>query len=144
MVELYRVERHHRKNNLDALILSETARRRPASRGCASPICATTFASTGASRREIMSRGGWRSIAMVVYYEHASKSDALLAQELNRYHERANLDRHEVRDDPKVQGEVIGPPPLISENDEKCSEGETRTLNLAGPLERDEYQHPLE
>jgi len=25
----------------------------------------------------------------------------------------------------------------------KCSGGETRTLNLAGPLEQDQHQHPL-
>ena len=40
-----------------------------------------------------------------------------------------------------------GATPLRSEethNDEKCSGGETRTLNLAGALEQGEYQHPLE
>ncbi len=45
-----------------------------------------------------MSRGGWKSVVMVVRYEHAS----------------------EERD-----------PPLSSENEGKCSGGETRTLNLA-------------
>jgi hypothetical protein len=42
------------------------------------------------------------------------------------------------------KGEVLDLPSLTSTNDEKCSGGETRTLNLAGPLEQDEYQHPLE
>jgi hypothetical protein len=36
-------------------------------------FAATTFASTGASTKEIMSRGGWKSVAMVVRYEHASE-----------------------------------------------------------------------
>ncbi len=49
-------------------------------------------ATTGASTKELMSRGGWKSIAMVVRYEHVSdERDALLAQELNRYAEGANL-----------------------------------------------------
>ena len=44
------------------------------------------FASTGASTKEIMSRGGWKSVAMVVRYEHASEEcDAPLAQALNPY-----------------------------------------------------------
>jgi hypothetical protein len=34
--------------------------------------------------------------------------------------------------------------PLTSENDDESSEGETRTLNLAGALEEDVQQHPLE
>ena len=34
--------------------------------------------------------------------------------------------------------------PLTSENEEECSGGETRTLNLAAPREEDSYQHPLE
>ena len=42
------------------------------------------FASTGASTKEIMNRGGWKSVTMVVRYEHASEErDALLAQALN-------------------------------------------------------------
>ena len=45
------------------------------------------FASTGASTKEIMSRAGWKSVAMVVRYEHASEErDALLAQALNPTH----------------------------------------------------------
>ena len=44
-------------------------------------FAATMFASTGASTKEIMSRGGWKSVAMVVRYEHASEErDALLAR----------------------------------------------------------------
>ena len=46
------------------------------------------FASTGASTKEIMSRGGWKSVTMVVRYEHASEArDALLADALNPYTE---------------------------------------------------------
>ncbi len=49
-------------------------------------FAATMFASTGASTKEIMSRGGWKSVAMVVRYEHASEErDALLAQVLNAF-----------------------------------------------------------
>jgi hypothetical protein len=35
------------------------------------------------------------------------------------------------RDDPEGDGEVLELPPLTSQNDEKSSGGETRTLNLA-------------
>ena len=55
-------------------------------------FAATMFATTGASTKELMSRGGWKSVAMVVRYEHASEErDALLAQALNRYAERSNV-----------------------------------------------------
>jgi hypothetical protein len=47
-------------------------------------------------------------------------------------------------DEGEVEGEVLDLPPLTSTYDEECSGGETRTLTLAGPLEQDEYQHPLE
>ena len=50
------------------------------------------FATTGASTKEIMSRGGWKSMAMVVRYEHASEErDALLAQALNPYTNGGNV-----------------------------------------------------
>jgi integrase len=53
---------------------------------------ATMFASTGPSSKEIMSRGGWKSVAMVVRYEHASEErDALLAQALNQFAETSNV-----------------------------------------------------
>ena len=35
-------------------------------------------------------------------------------------------------------------PPLTSENEEKCSEGETRTHNLADDPDEDPEQHQLE
>ncbi len=35
------------------------------------------------------------------------------------------------RDKAEVKGEVLELPPLTSENEEKCSGGETRTHNLA-------------
>jgi integrase len=55
-------------------------------------FAASMFASTGASTKEIMSRGGWKSVAMVVRYEHASEErDALLAQALNQFAERSNV-----------------------------------------------------
>ena len=45
---------------------------------------ATMFASAGASTKEIMNRGGWKSVTMVVRYEHASdRRDAQLADALN-------------------------------------------------------------
>jgi hypothetical protein len=47
-------------------------------------------------------------------------------------------------DDQQVEGEVIDLPPLTSRNDGNSSGGETRTLNLAGPLEQDDNQHQLE
>jgi hypothetical protein len=56
-------------------------------------FAATMFASTGASTKEIMSRGGWRSVAMVaVRYKHASEErNALLAQALSPYTEGSNV-----------------------------------------------------
>ena len=105
-------------------------------------FAATMFAARGASTKEIMSRGGWKSVAMVVRYEHASEErDALLAQALNpftggdnvvpiaRGDERARARR--ARDERVVEGEVLDLPPLTSANDEESSGGETRTLNLA-------------
>jgi hypothetical protein len=55
-------------------------------------FAATMFASTGASTKEIMSRGGWKSVAIVVRYEHASEErDAQLAQALNQFAESSNV-----------------------------------------------------
>ena len=105
-------------------------------------FAATMFASTGASTKEIMSRGGWKSVAMVVRYEHASEErDAQLAQGLNAFtmgdnvvpltHELSGDRVRGVRDEVETEGEVLDLPSLTSENDEKSSGGETRTLNLA-------------
>jgi hypothetical protein len=105
-------------------------------------FAATMFASTGASTKEIMSRGGWKSVAMVVRYEHASEErDAQLAQGLNAFtmgdnvapltHEFSGDRARGARDERQVEGEVVELPPLTSENDEESSGGETRTLNLA-------------
>jgi hypothetical protein len=102
-----------------------------------------------------MSRGGWKSVAMVVRYEHASEErNALLAQALNQLAESPNLvpitsaspaDRARgARDKDVGEGEVLALPPLTSETEQKCSGGETRTHNLAGAFERNECQHPLE
>ena len=42
------------------------------------------FATTGTSTKELIGRGGWKSVAMVVRYEHASEErDALLTQAIN-------------------------------------------------------------
>ena len=79
---------------------------------------------------------------MVVRYEHASEErDAMLAQALNQFAETSNVvpitsaspgDRaREARDGKDGEGEVLDLPPLTSENEEKCSGGETRTHNLA-------------
>jgi len=105
-------------------------------------FAATMFASTGASTKEIMSRGGWKSVAMVVRYEHASEErDALLAQALNPFTSGGNVvpivrgdegDRARgARDEGVVEGEVLDLPSLTSGNDDESSGGETRTLNLA-------------
>ena len=101
------------------------------------------------SRRRLVSievasstKGGWKSVAMVVRYEHASEErDALLAQVLNQFAENSNVvpiasaspgDRaRSAHDDPEVEGEVLDLPPLTSENEGECSGGETRTHNLA-------------
>jgi Phage integrase family len=55
-------------------------------------FAATMFATTGASTKELMSRGGWKSVTMVVRYEHASEErDALLAQALNLITQSENV-----------------------------------------------------
>ena len=100
------------------------------------------FACTGASTKEIMSRGGWKSVVMLVRDEHASEErDALLAPALNQLAESSNVTGIErpspgvrargARDEGEVEGEVLVLPLLTSENDEECSGGETRTHNLA-------------
>ncbi len=105
-------------------------------------FAATMFATTGASTKEIMSRGGWKSVAMVVRYEHASEErDALLAQALNPYTEGSNIfpiatsapgDRaRSAHDDPEGEGDLLDSPHLTRGNEGKSSGGETRTLNLA-------------
>ena len=108
-------------------------------------FAATIFASTGASTKEIMSRGGWKSVAMVVRYEHASEErDALLAQALNSYTNVSNVvpiaqgsetDRaRSARESDEAEGgdgQLLELPALTSENDNECSGGETRTHNLA-------------
>ena len=48
------------------------------------------------------------------------------------------------RDDPEGEGEVVVLPPLTSQNDEKSSGGETRTLNLAATPDEDSEQQQLE
>ena len=89
-----------------------------------------------------MSRGGWKSVAMVVRYEHASEErDAQLAQALNALtmgdnvvpltHELSGDRARGARGEVEVEGGVLDLPSLTSENEEKCSGGETRTHNLA-------------
>jgi integrase len=105
-------------------------------------FAATMFAATGASTKEIMSRGGWKSVAMVVRYEHVSEErDALLAEALNPFTSGGNvvpIARRDKGDRARgarkrggVEGDVLDLPPLTSTNDVESSGGETRTLNLA-------------
>jgi hypothetical protein len=99
-------------------------------------FAATMFAATGVSTKEIVSRGGWKSVAMVVRYEHAAEErDALLAQALNPFTHGGNVvpiaqqpegDRARgARDEDEVEGEVLGLPPLTSTNDDESTGGET-------------------
>jgi hypothetical protein len=100
------------------------------------------FASTGASTKEIMSRGGWKSVTMVVRDEHASEErDASLADALNPDTQtgivapiglRDKNDRaRSAHEGESSTGNEEGAPPLTWENDARSSGGETRTLNLA-------------
>jgi hypothetical protein len=70
-------------------------------------------------------------VATEVRYEHASEErEALLAQAFNTLAHGHQPERDE------LEAEVLDLPPLTSQNDEECSGGETRTLNLAGPSSR--------
>ena len=103
-------------------------------------FAATMFASAGASTKEIMSRGGWKSVAMVVRYEQR-RSGCTARPSPRRLHDgrqcRADhartprRSRAWARDEGEGESEVLDLPPLTSENEEKCSGGETRTHNLA-------------
>jgi integrase len=88
---------------------------------------ATTFSAAGASTRELMDRGGWRSTAIAVRYQHAtSQRDAELAKSLPPL-----LPTGRPEQDP------LGTKSFeIGLEQEGSSGGETRTLNLAGPLGR--------
>jgi integrase len=92
-------------------------------------FAATMFASTGANTKEIMSRGGWKSVAMVVCYEHAGNAseerDAQLAQALNAFtmgdnvvpltHELSGDRARGARCEGEREGEVLALPPLTTE-----------------------------
>jgi len=103
---------------------------------------AATSTSTGASTKEIMNRGGWKSVTMVVRYEHASdRRDAQLADALNPFTQvefpeptpnQFTEDRARSAHDGDEATRVVQPTPTrTSEDGAKSSEGETRTLNLA-------------
>jgi hypothetical protein len=105
-------------------------------------FAATMFASTGASTKEIMSRGGWRSVTMVVRYGHASdERDALLADALNPFTQGRIVvplqfppgrDRaRSAHDGEGVEGEVAPLHAVSCGDADESSGGETRTLNLA-------------
>jgi Phage integrase family len=109
-------------------------------------FAATMFASTGASTKEVMSRGGWKSVAMVVRYEHASdERDTLLAEVLTQYvagtnvvsirpvsgDEIAPVRARSAHDRVEAEREEALALPLSRAFEEKSSGGETRTLNLA-------------
>jgi hypothetical protein len=78
----------------------------------------------------------------------------LLAQALNQFAESPNVvpissaspgDRaRSARNTDVGEGEVLDLPPLTSENEEKCSGGETLTHNLAAAPDDDSEQHELE
>jgi hypothetical protein len=102
-----------------------------------------------------MSRGGSKSVAMVVRYEHASEErDALLAQALNAFTMGNNvvpltheLSRDRARGAPdkgEVEGEVAGSTTADQQNEEKCSGGKTRTHNLAGAQDENPEQRRIE
>jgi hypothetical protein len=87
---------------------------------------------------------------MVVRYEHGSEErDASLAQALSPLTKGSNAvpiatspparSRTCAHNEDEAEGEVVALPPLTSTNDERCSGGETRTLNEAGSLEEGEY-----
>jgi integrase len=83
---------------------------------------ATTFSATGASTKELMNRGGWRTTPTAVRYQHAtSERDAELARSLPPLLPvgRPKLDSLETT------------PFEIDLEQEESSGGETRTLNLA-------------
>jgi hypothetical protein len=73
-----------------------------------------------------------QSVAMVVRYEHASEERATLCSLKNSCTKGSNVvpiaespgDRARgMRDECEVEGEVLEPPTLNSENEEKCSRG---------------------
>jgi len=88
-------------------------------------FAATEFSATGASVRELMARGGWKSAPMVIRYQHATaERDIALAENLPSLVpvERPSSDGNSSEESSD---------PLTSEDGAKSSEGETRTLNLA-------------
>ena len=88
-----------------------------------------------------MSRGGCNPSPRSCSTSTPPRSETLLAQALNPYTQGSDVvtiatsrpgDRaHSADDDGDAEGEVVALPPLTSTNDEECSGGETRTLNLA-------------
>jgi integrase len=110
----------------------------------------TMLASSGASVSEIQKRGRWNSTAMPLRYQHATKErDSYLAHATAAFVPLPEVSSEEIaptaRPNPLPTRAFTLDDALTSENDDESgSGGETRTLNLAGPLERDEYQHPLE
>jgi hypothetical protein len=81
-----------------------------------------TSTATGASTKELMNRGGWKTTPMAVRYQHAtSQRDAELAKSLPPLLPvgRPKLDSLETK------------PFEIGSDQEESSGGETRTLNLA-------------
>ncbi len=96
----------------------------------------TTLASNGASVSEIQKRGRWKSTAMPLRYQHATKErDDYLAQKTAAFVPLPGETSGEIaprsRPSPLPTRAFTLDDTLTSENDEKCSGGETRTLNLA-------------
>jgi hypothetical protein len=97
------------------------------------PFAATTSASDGASTKEIMNHGGWKSIAVVVRRERPSEEcDALLAQTSNPYTLTGDAARFPslrkssapiAHTAGEAEGEIVALPPLTSTNDERMLRG---------------------
>ena len=107
------------------------------------------FPASGASLAEIKKRGRWKSDAMVLRYQHATEDrDALLARATAPFvpiPEPSPLCSAPTPRPNSLPTPAFTPDDAVtSANDEESSGGETRTLNLAGPPEQDQYQHPLE
>ncbi len=109
----------------------------------------TMLSASGASLAEIKKRGRWKSDAMVLRYQHATEDrDALLARATAPFvpiPEPSPLCSAPTPRPNSLPTRAFTPDDAVtSANDEESSGGETRTLNLAGPPEQDQYQHPLE
>jgi integrase len=96
----------------------------------------TMLAASGASVSEIQKRGRWKSTSMPLRYQHATKErDNYLAHATAAFVPLPEVQPEEIapaaRPNPLPTRPFTFKDALTSENDENCSGGETRTLNLA-------------